>query len=90
MGPRAVPWGGLAGEWRLGPLALAGFLQATWKWMSESTQLCHIPSSEESGPHLGVCGLVASRLGETVLWWSVVGGEVRHGPLAYLVWKQKV
>lgn len=39
---------------------------------------------------LGICGLVASRLVETVLWWSVVGGEVRHGPLAYLVWKQKV
>lgn len=58
--------------------------------MPESTLRCPIPNSEESGPHLGVCGLAASTSGEIVLWWSVVENEVRHGHLAYLVWRQKV
>ena len=59
--------------------------------MSNGTQSCQIPGSEESGPNLGVvCGLMSSRPGEVVHWQSVVEGEARDGHLSYLVRKQKV
>ena len=56
--------------------------------MLKSAQLCQLPGSEESGPNLGVCGLVTSGPGEVALRQSVVEGEVRDGHLPYHVWKQ--
>lgn len=56
--------------------------------MLKSAQLCQLPGSEESGPNLGVCGLVTSRPGEVALWQSVVEGDVRDGHLPYHFWKQ--